>query len=118
MPRVFGLHEVVLPPGVTADEYEQLFGQQFASSMNLPGWTTYLLKGDRGEGAGKLLLLFEVESVEARDRYFPRPEEQSEALRQFEEQQPKASPLWEKLTSFMSQPHSWTDYLVVGGSSS
>jgi hypothetical protein len=24
MPKVFGLHEVVLPPGMTAEEYEQI----------------------------------------------------------------------------------------------
>jgi hypothetical protein len=24
MPKVFGLHEVVLPPGMTAEEYERL----------------------------------------------------------------------------------------------
>jgi len=117
MPKVFGMHEVVLPPGVTPDEYAQLFDKGSASAATLPGWKTYLLKGDRGEGADKLLLLFEVESVEARDRYFPRPEETSEELRQFDEQHP-AGPEWEKLTGFLSQPHSWTDYVVIGDSSS
>ena len=117
MPKVFGLHEVVLPAGVTPEEYEQLFGEEVASSVSLPGWKTYLLKGDRGEGAGKLLLLFEVDSVDARDRYFPRSEEMSEEFRQFEEQHPNASPVWEKLTGFLTGPHSWTDYIVVGASS-
>ena len=50
---MFALHEVVLPPDVTPDEYEQLFGNQVGSSTSLPGWKTYLLKGDRGEGSGK-----------------------------------------------------------------
>jgi hypothetical protein len=31
MPKLFGLHEVVLPPGMTAEEYEQLFGKELAS---------------------------------------------------------------------------------------
>jgi hypothetical protein len=117
MPKVFAVHEVVLPPGVTPDEYEQLFGNEVGSSVSLPGWKTYLLKGDRGEGAGTLLLLFEVESVKARDRYFPRPEEPSEEFRQFDEQHPESAG-WAKLTGFLLQPHSWTDYIVVGASSS
>jgi hypothetical protein len=74
VPKVFALHEVVLPPGVTAEQYEQLFGEELASLPDLEGWKTYLLKGDRGDSAGKLLLMFEIESVEARDRYFPRPD--------------------------------------------
>jgi hypothetical protein len=65
----------------------------------------------------RMVVLTEHESVEARDRYFPRPEETSEELRQFDEQHP-AGPEWEKLTGFLSQPHSWTDYVVVGDSSS
>ena len=73
MPKVFALHEVRLPPGMTAEEHEQVYGEQLASLPDLQGWKTYLLKGDRGEGAGKLQLMFEIESVEARDRYFPSP---------------------------------------------
>jgi hypothetical protein len=38
MSKVFGLHEVVLPPGVTAEEYEQLYGKELASLPDLPGW--------------------------------------------------------------------------------
>jgi hypothetical protein len=48
MPKVFGLHEVELPPGVTPEEHEQHFGQELASLPDYQGWKTYLLKGDRG----------------------------------------------------------------------
>jgi hypothetical protein len=86
----------------------------------LQGWKTYLLKGNRGEGAGKLQLTFEIESVEARDRYFPRPGPggESEEFRQFQEQHPEATAASEKYTGFLVEPHSWTDYLVVGAPSS
>ena len=53
MPKVFAVHEVVLPPGMTAEQYEQLFGEEVASLPDLEGWKTCLLKGDRGDGAGK-----------------------------------------------------------------
>jgi hypothetical protein len=36
------------------------------------GWTTRLLKGERGVRAGKYLVVFEIVDREARDRYFPR----------------------------------------------
>jgi hypothetical protein len=120
MPKVYGLHEVVLPAGMTAEEYEQLFSEELASLPDLPGWKTYLLKGDRGEGAGKLVLMLEIESVEARDRYFPRPGPggESEEFRQFQEQHPEAAATSAKYTGFLVEPHSWADYLVVGGPSS
>jgi hypothetical protein len=113
MPRVFGLHEVELPEGMATEEYVQRFGRELASLPNYPGWKTYLLRGDRGDRAGKLLLLFEVESVEARDRYFPRPDEESEEARRFDEQHRDASAVWEKYGAFLLKPHSWTDYVVV-----
>jgi hypothetical protein len=109
VPKVFGLHEVELAPGMTPEEYEQFFAKEIAPVPELPGWKTYLLKGERGERAGKLLLLHEIETVEARDRYFPRPEEVSEEWGQFVEQNPEAA-AWERVHP---APHMWTDYVVV-----
>jgi hypothetical protein len=117
MPKVLGLHEVELPPGVTPEEYEQVFGKELASLPDFQGWKSYLLKGDRGDRAGKYLLLFQVESVEARDRYYPRPEEESEA-RRFAGEHPEAAAVWEKYAGSLSEPHNTTDYLVIGGPSS
>ena len=71
MPKVFGLHEVELPAGLTPEEFEEGLGKQLASLPEYEGWKTYLLRGDRGERAGKFLVLFEMESVEARDRVLP-----------------------------------------------
>jgi hypothetical protein len=61
------------------DEYERFFAEQVAPTVELQGWKTHLLRGDRGERAGKYLVLLEIESLEARDRYFPRPGEESES---------------------------------------
>jgi hypothetical protein len=71
MPKLFGLHEIELQPGVEPDEYERFFAEEVAPKFELPGWNTHLLKGDRGERAGKYLVLLEIDSLEARDRYFP-----------------------------------------------
>ena len=117
MPKVFGLHEIELPSGVTAEEYEQHFGKELASIPTYDGWKIHLLRGDRGERAEKFLLLFEIESVEARDRYYPIPGEGSEEARRFWEQHPEAAAVLERYAGFLSEPHSATDYLVVGSTS-
>jgi len=118
MPKVFGLHEVdELPPGMTPEEYEQGFAKEIPSLPEYEGWKTYLLKADRGDRAGKFLILFEIESVEARDRYYPRPGEQSEEVRRFDEQHQEAAAVWDKYTGFMSKTHGATDYLVLGEAS-
>jgi hypothetical protein len=109
VPKVFGLHEIEVPPGVTPEEHEQFLTKVLASAPVLPGWKTYLLRGERGERAGKLLLLHEIETVEARDRYFPGPEEVSEEWGQFVEQNPEAA-VWERVHP---EPHNRTDYIVV-----
>jgi hypothetical protein len=45
------------------------------------GVKVHLLKRDRGVRAGKFLVFLEIESLEARDWYFPRPGEEPEEFR-------------------------------------
>ena len=116
MPKLFGLHEIELQPGVESDEYERFFAEEVAPKFELPGWNTHLLKGDRGERAGKYLVLLEIDSLEARDRYFPRPGEESEEFTQFFEQHPEAAAAFEKrqkMGPFGSKTDISTDYVVV-----
>jgi hypothetical protein len=116
MPKVFGLHEIELQPGVEPDEYERFFVEEIAPSPTLPGWKTHLLKGDRGERAGKFLVLLEIESLDARDRYFPRAGEESEEFTRFFEQHPEVAAAfekWQKLGPFGSATDISTDYVAV-----
>ena len=116
MPKLFGRHEIELQPGVEPDDYERLFAEEVAPTFELPGWKTHLLKGDRGERAGKYLVLLEIESLEARDRYFPRPGEESEEFTQFSNSTPKAAAAfekWQKMGTFGSKTDISTDYFVV-----
>jgi hypothetical protein len=94
----------------------RFFAERIASSFTLPGWKTHLLKGDRGARAGKYLVLLEIESLEARDRYFPRPGEESEEFTQLFEQHPEAAAAfdqWQKLGPFGSETDISTDYVAV-----
>ena len=116
MPKVFGLHEIELQPGVEPEEYERVFAEEIASSFTLPGWKTHLLKGERGTRDGKYLVLLEIESFEARDRYFPRPGEESEEFTRFLEQHPEtaaAMEKWERYSTIHSENDITTDYVAV-----
>jgi hypothetical protein len=116
MTKVFAVHEIELLPGVSAAEFETFFAAQIGSAPIYPGWWAKLLKGDRGARAGKYLVIFEIESLELRDRYFPRAGEQSEEAIQFTHQHPEIDAIFEKwrtLTTPLGEVY--TDYVVVGG---
>jgi hypothetical protein len=112
MPKVFGLHEIELRPDVDPAEYERLFAEEIATQPTLPGWTVQLLRGDRGPRTGKFLLLFEIESVEARDRYFPNEGQPSEEFTSFLDQHPKLATAMEK-SSTLEAADLAADYLLV-----
>jgi hypothetical protein len=116
MAKILALHEIELHPGVSEEEFETFFATQIASDPIYPGWWAQLLKADRGQRAGKYLVIFEIESVELRDRYFPTPGQQSEEARQFTQHHPEVAAMFEKWRTLASPPGEiYTDYLVVGG---
>jgi hypothetical protein len=114
--NVYGLHEIELQPGVEPDEYERFFAEEIAPSPMVSGWKVHLLKGERGARVEKFLVLLEIESVEAHDRYFPNPGEESEEVTQFFEQHPEAAAAlekWNKIGPFGSKTDISTDYIAV-----
>ena len=42
MPKVFGLHEIELQPGVEPEDYERFFVEELAPTLKLPGWKAHL----------------------------------------------------------------------------
>ena len=116
MTKVFALHEVELRPGVSAEEFETFFATEIGSGPIYPGWWAQLLKADRGQRAGKYLVIFEIESVEVRDRYFPTAGERSEEAWQFTHQHPEIAAMFEKWSTLTSPPGEvYSDYIVVVG---
>ena len=114
MTKVFALHEIELLPGVSPEEFESFFATEIGSSPIYPGWWAQLLKGNRGARAGKYLVIFEMENLEVRDRYFPKPGERSEEERQFRHQHPEIEAVFEKwktLTTPLGEVY--TDYIEV-----
>lgn len=97
-------------------EFETLFAAT-STLPELPGWTTRLLKGERGERgerADTYLLLFEIDSVETRDRYYPAEGQESDESKRYDEEHPDAPAAWERLRSCVSDIDTVTDYLAVG----
>jgi hypothetical protein len=114
MSKVFGMHMIALKPGVKAEDFEKFVTEEVLPLPSLEGVETYLLKGDRGDREGKYLIMYEIESPEVRDRYFPSPGEMSKEAQQFFESPATAAAL-EKWATFAT-PFDviYTDYIAVG----
>ena len=62
------MHEVMLKPGASEAEFEQFVEEKMYPSWEVPGTAIQVLKGDRGERAGKYLFVVEFNSVALRDK--------------------------------------------------
>ena len=79
MAKVFGIHMIELRSNVDAADFERYVLKEYLPSVpTFAGWQARLLKGDRGERVGQYLLVFEIDSIEARNRYFPMEGQMSE----------------------------------------
>jgi hypothetical protein len=113
MAKVFGIHEIELRPGVTAEEFERFITEAIAPLSPFQGWNFHLAKGDRGARTGKYALIFEIESVEARDRYAPKSGASEEAQRELA-RYARELEQWGKLSTVPGSDTRFTDYVVVG----
>ena len=111
MTRMVCIHEFEPKPGVNQADLEQAV-RAFVAQPLLSGWRSALLKSDRGTRSGGVGLLFEVESIEARNRLNP-GDGFSEEFDQFLASHPEWMPAWEHLQSLIVQPNPWNDYLVL-----
>src|SRR5919206_4944825 len=101
MARLVSIHEIELAEGADAVEFERLVAE---GGPQLPvGWKSRLLRGDRGERAGKYAILYEIDSPEARDRYFPADGQRSEDFYRFEAEHPAASEAGQRLQAYLTR---------------
>ncbi len=68
MSKVFGMHPIALHPGVLAEDFEKFAREEMIKT--LCGQSIFILKADRGDRKGYLLMV-EFSSQEARDRLYP-----------------------------------------------
>ena len=71
MSKVYSIHRAEPRPGVSVKDFEQFLSELAKGSPKMEGWSTTILKGDRGEGKGKYVIIHEFDSVVVRNRYFP-----------------------------------------------
>jgi len=114
MAKVFGIHEIELRPGVTAEEFERFYTEATAQLPPRQGWNFHLAKADRGARAGKYVLIIEIESVEARNRYAPESGAASEEAQRELADNAGVAEQWGKLATVPGSDAVFTDYVVVG----
>jgi hypothetical protein len=118
MGKVYGIHELELNPGVDEKSFVQFFNCELAQAYAEVGWTLALLKGDRGQRAGKYAVLLKIESRETRDRFSPAQNvESEESKRWYEEHKEQEDYLMQKWASFsptdLGTHLEYTDYVEL-----
>ena len=111
MAKIYGVTPIELRDGVKGEDFEKFWLSEFGPQGQLLGWTSHLLKADRGERAGKYAVIWELPSIESRDRIVPEPGTISEeGLRLLG---PNFQKLNEKLDTLVT---GWpfTDYVELG----
>ena len=111
MAKVIGIHIMELKSGVSEADFEKFITEEYLPEVSaLSGMQTTYYKGDRGERAGKYLLVFELESAERRDQLYPVTDQASAEMQQWIAAN---QALWDKLFS-LSESISFTDYVELG----
>jgi hypothetical protein len=118
MAKVYGIHEIELHPGVNEESFKKYFNDELAKAYTEMGWKLVLLKGDRGQRAGKYAMMFEIKSLKERDRWTPAHNTQSEeGQRWYAENKELAEDLEKKWASFSPTDTGahleYTDYIEL-----
>jgi hypothetical protein len=112
MAKVFGVTPLELRPGVNGEDFVKFWIAEYAPLGVRLGWISHVLKADRGERAGKYAVIWELPSVESRDRVRPVAGGpiSEEALRLL-------GPDWDALNKRLStyiEGFPFTDYVEIG----
>lgn len=111
MAKVYDITPIELRPGVKGSDLEAFWLNEYGPQGRKLDWISHLLLADRGDRAGKYAVLWEMPSVELRDRYVPEPDRISaEALHLLG---PEFDALNERLMQFITDwPYS--QYIELG----
>ncbi|MCP3968468.1 MAG: hypothetical protein GY750_18920 [Lentisphaerae bacterium] len=116
--RVFSMHYIGIDieAGVTNKNFENFVREKGVFIPNYPGWKWVLLKGLRGERANQYLMLYEIESIEALNRYIDSNGMKTNEANKFLDNNLEAHLIieeWKKYASFASIPTIYTDYVLL-----
>jgi len=110
---VISVREFELRSGVKPQEFETYARQELtrALSQAKTGTRFRILKGDRGDRKGGYLLIWEFESVAARNEFFPK--EGGGASPACQQAWKRIKLAMEKFSIYVKEKHSYTDYVTV-----
>jgi hypothetical protein len=119
MAKMYCIHSIQLHAEVKAEDFERFAIEKLSKAPIYEGWKVSLLKGEKGDREGQYLVLFEVESVEARNRVISQQGIFTEYAQQFlKEHAPffeTFSQEWAKYSpTFPGKNTIFTDYVVMG----
>jgi hypothetical protein len=113
MARVWGVHEIELVPGTDPDDFERA-AAAVVGAASPDGWRSRIMKGERGPRSGQYLLLFEIDSLQQRDQFYPAEGVASdEANAEFDRAHPEAAAAWDRLAAMIVDLSDATDYLEI-----
>lgn len=112
MAKIYDITPIKLRDGVKGEDFEAFWLNEYAPQGKILGWTSHLLKGDRGERANKYAVIWEMPTVETRDRIVLANGDITELGQQL--LGPNFAKMNEKLDKFIEDwPH--TSYIELGG---
>lgn len=71
MPRVYGIHEVMIHPDFTNEDFERYVAEELPKVKQPEGSRVWVLRGNRGDRQGRYIVVYEFASVEAQERLWP-----------------------------------------------
>ncbi|APS37242.1 MULTISPECIES: hypothetical protein [Serratia] len=102
--------------GVTQPQFETFVREKGVHIPCYPGWRWTLLRGLRGERVGQYLMLYEIDSVEQRDRYVTATGQRTTQAHEFWRQHADAQEIlaqWRKLGTYSQLPTLFSDYRLL-----
>jgi len=110
---VLSVREFELRSGVKPEEFETYVRQELTHALSRAktGAQFRILKGDRGDRKGGYLLIWEFESVAARNEFFPKEDGGPSPACQQTWKRIKLA--LEKFSIYVKEKHSYTDYVTV-----
>lgn len=110
MTKVYGCAEWQRRPEVTEAEFEQA-ARDLVAQPTPAGWRLAFLRADRGAHVGIYLRLWQVESVEVRDRYAT-PDGITAECEQWFADNPAWGAAHDRLAALADELW-WSDYVVI-----
>ena len=120
MAKIYGVHTISVRPNASPEEFERFLAEEVNGMPMYDGWKLMVLKGERGDRAGRFLVLFEIDDIAARDHFVKVDGSPTLENEHFLEHHPELQTIGERWSRFATP--FWegidivTDYVVIAQS--